>query len=318
MSFISKRISHIIFMLSMLLVSGCGGGGSNPAPPDTVSGVAAAGSVMVGEVHLKDSSATPKFLVKQTTDGSYSFDVTGLSRPFLLRATGTAGVTPYTLYSVAVDKGTANINPMSNLIVAYAAEGADLAAIYAASTAAGVQEIAGRLAQAGLVVQGTLRANLQEYPADAADPISDPYRADHTGLDGMFDALDFLLSGSVLTITEKDSPAAVLFTGNLAVGFTTFTVSGKVLSAGAGLAGVTVRVEDAITGALYGSQVTAADGSYLLSGIPAGSYAVIPTRTGYTFDRTKTVQVVTGDSSVPDFTASAVTPPGTGGVTIVF
>lgn len=309
----------------LLFVSGCGGGGgSNPAQADTVSGMAAAGAVIVGDVYLKDSAATPKILSKGTTDGTYSFDVTGMTKPFFLKVVGTAGVTPFTLYSLAADKGTANINPMTDLVVACAAAaagaGSDLAAIYAAPSGSAVQSVSGQLAQAVLDVQATLKTILQDYQADKVNPISDGYQADHTGIDGMFDALDFQLAGSVVTITAKDT-ATEVFSADLATGFTTFAVSGRVTSAGAGLAGVTVRVEDAETGAIYGSMDTEAGGSYLIRGIPNGSYKVVPSRSGFIFDRANTALTVLGDSAVPDFTASAVAPPtpgGTGGVTVTF
>src|SRR3989338_4099388 len=109
---------------------GCGGGGGGGTTPTTtttsqkVSGVAAAGLPVVGFVYLKDSASTPttKGPTEIGSDGSFSFDVTGLTAPFYLRAQGSVVGTSYDLYSATTaSSGTANINPLTNLAVASAA-----------------------------------------------------------------------------------------------------------------------------------------------------------------------------------------------------
>jgi len=302
------RNSIVAILLSalLLLVSACGGGGGgneNPPQADTVSGVAAAGLVIVGNVSLKDASATPRELSKATTDGRFSFDVTGLTKPFLLRVTGEANGTPYTLYSLAGDKGTANINPLTNLVVANAAGGADLAAIYAAPAPGAFQGVADRLPQALLDVKATLRPILQKYNLLAVDPIKDLYQANGTGLDHMLDLVRIELAAGSVTITDSGSSPVAPITRDVATGFATHAVSGSVTLEGAGFAGVTVSVRDQATGAVsYGSATTLADGSYLIGNVPQGSYTVTPAKAGYSFDRANSaVTVAAADCPVPPF-----------------
>jgi subtilisin family serine protease len=59
-------------------------------------------------------------------------------------------------------------------------------------------------------------------------------------------------------------------------GTSTFSISGAVSSAGGGLAGVTVSAENQ-------SATTAANGVYALTGLPPGTYTVVPSRAGYSF-----------------------------------
>ncbi|HEX5707524.1 MAG TPA: hypothetical protein VFX96_09530 [Pyrinomonadaceae bacterium] len=65
-----------------------------------------------------------------------------------------------------------------------------------------------------------------------------------------------------------------------------YSISGRVLRTGTttGVGGVTMSLIDATTGALVRSVVTLADGTYVLSGVPAGlNYVVRPSRPGAAF-----------------------------------
>jgi hypothetical protein len=116
-------------LLVLLLFAGCGGGGgssssSNPVTPSTqISGVAAAGAPIIGFAYLKDGNGTTLGPQEIAADGRFSFDVKGLTAPFILQAQGSAGGETYTLHSVALGAGTANINPLTNLVVAAASGG---------------------------------------------------------------------------------------------------------------------------------------------------------------------------------------------------
>ena len=262
-----------LLLATLLLLSGCGGGGgAAPAPPSAVSGVAAAGLVIAGQVYLKDSAASPRVLTHPTSDGRYSFDVTGLTRPFMLKVVGTvAGGAPYTLYSLAADQGTANLNPLSNLLVAKAAASGDLAGLYDAPDRSGMPVVAAKLGQALAEVRSTLGPLLQSFGAAAVDPITGAYQANGSGLDGMLDVVKIEVAGTgIITITDTRGETAPITQF-----VKPFSVSGKVAGAnGAGLAGVTVSVTP---GTL--SAVTDGQGSYCISGLGLGAYTITPSRT---------------------------------------
>ncbi|MFZ3207700.1 MAG: hypothetical protein WA140_02560 [Geobacteraceae bacterium] len=213
-----------IFNINMILgvcatvvfgLTGCGGGGGASGgvttATDTVSGVAAAGSVISGSVFLKDSAVTPKELSKTiATDGSYSFEVTGMTKPYILKAVGTANGTSYTLYSLATDKGTANINPLSNLIVTNAAGSSDLVTIYSSPQLSTMLAMAIKLPQAASDVQTGISPLLQAYNISTVNPITDTYKADHTGLDDMFDRVKINTSNGTVTISNASTGSTIL------------------------------------------------------------------------------------------------------------
>ena len=84
-------------MAAALILAGCGGGSSGGTPPpdpdtggQTVSGTAAAGAPLVGFVGAKDN-ADATATAELQADGSFELDLSGLSRPTLIYASGIAG-----------------------------------------------------------------------------------------------------------------------------------------------------------------------------------------------------------------------------------
>src|ERR1039457_5070419 len=122
----TNRIAITVLLILAVVVfalNGCGGGGSGSSTP-TVSGVAASGAPMTGTVFLKDSANHPEMSTTiNSQTGVFSFDVSGTTAPYMLR-TGT-------LYSMSSGPGTANINPMTHLMVADAAGFADMSTMNA-------------------------------------------------------------------------------------------------------------------------------------------------------------------------------------------
>jgi hypothetical protein len=287
-----------------LLAAGCGGtggGGGTSVPLTTVSGVAAAGQVIAGQVSLRDSSATPKELTRATSDGSYSFDVTGMTKPYLLKVSGTSGSTSYTLYSLAGDTGVANLNPLGNLVLARAAGSTDLAALWSGATAAALEGAAAGLTPALTEVQATLKPLLAKYGAAAQDPIRGSFQANHTGLDLLLDQVQITLAAGSVTITETGSQPV---TRPLSTGFATRTLTGSVTLDWIPAAGVGISVTDPVSGIELASALSQADGSYRLANVPQGSVLVTPTLTGCRFDRAgSTLEVADGDLGVPVFRA---------------
>lgn len=183
-------------IMLMFLLSGCGGsGGDSPAgggpvvPASTLSGTAAAGAAIIGQVTVKDSSTPVQSKSAQIeADGNYTIDVTGMTPPFVLRAEGTVGGRTYKLHSYAQAAdlgGTVNVTPFTDLIVANAAgqlastlfDNGDFSSLTAAEVAA--QETA---------LQAKLQTVLTALGVDAAvDLLHTAFSADHTALDAALD-----------------------------------------------------------------------------------------------------------------------------------
>lgn len=214
-------LMSLMGMLTIGMLYGCGGSGGSPttggggASASAVTGVAAAGAPLVGTVYLKDSSSPSKELTTTiAADGSFSFDVTNLTKPYLLKAVGTSGGTSYTLYSLVTDAGVANITPLSHLTVQQAAAGADMSNIYNTLTSASLQSIASQLATALSGIQTLLQPLLAEYAVAGVNPITTPFAADHTGLDGLLDHIKLEVAGTAVTI-KNSATNAVIFTAQV-------------------------------------------------------------------------------------------------------
>ncbi|HJV66766.1 MAG TPA: hypothetical protein VJ550_13590 [Geomonas sp.] len=214
----SIKILAVSMLLIVLgLLAGCGGstGSTAAIPPSTkVSGVAATGTPIAGTVYLKDS-ANPARELSQTinADGSFSFDVSGMTAPFILKAVGAdSNGVGVTFFSFANSTGTANINPLSHLAVLQASGGADLTTIYSGATAAQLAAIQAALSNASSQIQTLFAPIFTDYGVAGRNFISDSYQANHTGFDLLFDLISFQFSGGTLTLTNKVSGATVLVT----------------------------------------------------------------------------------------------------------
>lgn len=220
-------IASLLLLLTLgVLAAGCGGGGgsgsgstsSSPSigiSSQTVKGVAATGSPLVGQVTLRDSSSPRRDKVTVIAgDGSFSIDVSDMQEPFLLKATGSADGARQVLYSFADRPGTANVNPLTNAALAHAAGVDDPAVVFDRPDPATLERIRSRMPDSVATLQMKIMPLLNVFEAGSRDPHKQFFEADHDGLDGMFDNVRIVLSNGVLTITNATS-GAVIFTAQV-------------------------------------------------------------------------------------------------------
>lgn len=201
-----------LMLIVTLGLSACGDGNSSSAPAPnpisstTLSGTAATGAPMIGQVTVKDANG-----VMRTTDirldGTYTVDVDGLTAPFLLRAQGTVGGREIRLVSAASEAdvgGTINITPFTDLIIA---------------------NIAGQVAEqffdnptnvAGLVTPAALDTARQQLTTrllliltalgvdSSFDLLRTAFAADHTGFDAVMDVLKVTVDPQTATAEIRD------------------------------------------------------------------------------------------------------------------
>ena len=206
-----KNIAQIFLFccavaLSFALV-GCGGGDkfSPTAPTDqSVSGVAAAGAPLNGTVTLKDSSVPYKIRTTVTgSDGSYSFNVNGLQPPYILKVQWKdENAVTLRLHSLTKQHGKANINPLSDVIVAGAAGADDPTVVFDSNDPAVIEAAAEKLMSAIESLRTVLAPMYQLYHIDK-DPISDDFTADHTGLDALFDDVRIYAASGMIIVRNK-------------------------------------------------------------------------------------------------------------------
>ena len=195
-----------------LMLTGCGGT-SGGISSQVVSGTAAVGAPLSGQVSLKDSSTPPQQKSSNIgSDGSYAIDVTGMKAPYVLQATGSAAGASFTLNSYADGAGTANINPLSDVIVASAAGVDNPSDVFDKADSDQNHKIGSNIAATVSTVLAKLQPLLLQYSADHTNPITARYIANHIGLDDMFDNVKITVTGGTLSIIMSKT-GAVVFTG---------------------------------------------------------------------------------------------------------
>lgn len=210
-----RGIRGYLFYAGLLFfIASCGsnGGGNSVsagtgAGGGTVAGVAASGSELIGYAFLKDSVGAALGPQSIGPDGGFSFDVSGMTPPFYLRADGNAGGMAVKLHSFAVGPGTTHINPLTNIAFASAAGENNPALVYNnpslyAVTQAGLDAATGNL-------RGMLMPLLVAYDCDI-NPFTGAYAANHTGLDGLLDVVSVELDTTAGTVTVLNRATGAL------------------------------------------------------------------------------------------------------------
>src|SRR5690606_33343252 len=150
-----------------------------------LSGTAAAGAALVGTVTVKDSTGKTR-TVPIGAGGGYSVDVSDMTGPVGLRASGSVGGHTYTIHPATVDATKAiNITPLTDLIVANIA--GQIAENFFDNPDARklTPEV---LEQQQTALRQRLEAVLTALGVDAAvDLLHTQFTADHTKLDAALD-----------------------------------------------------------------------------------------------------------------------------------
>lgn len=197
-----------ILSSAVLGISGCGSGSTNPSHPSSLlSGTAAAGAPISGSIFLKDSAGQERQVT--TSDGYYSFALDGLTPPYMLKAQWTVSNQSQTLYSVATQSGTANITPLTQVIVMAAAKTTSLDGIYSAP-AQNLGNVAAALPTAIVDVQKTLNPLLSSFSQAGANPITDSFIPNHTGMDALLDSVTVSSAGANISVSNTLSGSLIL------------------------------------------------------------------------------------------------------------
>lgn len=259
------RLARRIAALSLpALVAACGGGGgaSTPAAPPPaaalqLSGSAATGAPMAGaaiSVVCASGSAT----ATADGNGAYAVSIVGGTLPCVLTATSSDGATE--LHSIAAGSGdaatTANITPLSELLVARLAGGDPKA--YVASFTPGTAIAPADVAAAQAALLQTLAAAGVDTTA-VTDIVGGALTAgSHTGYDGVLDQLQVTITTAGSTLSELATAVASTSTAGTTTGEATVaTVLAPASADCVGLKTGTLRVVHFIDGSYGVAQVDA-------------------------------------------------------------
>jgi len=336
-----KKSFAAITVLSMLtlgfILAGCGGG-SGGVSSEVVSGTAAVGAPLSGEVTLKDSSTPPQQRSTVIGDGgSFAIDVTGMKAPYVLQAKGSAEDTEYKLHSFAEGAGTANINPLSDVIVASAAGVDDPSDVFDKTDSATCNKIKTNLAQTVSIILAKLQPLLKHYNAEHTNPITSRFIANHLGLDGMFDNVTITVSNGTLSIISKGELKAVIFTGRISdIANGTFDIgalppatsapavpTGQTAVGGTGQVTLSwTTVSNATSYNLYyattsgvtktsGTKITSVTSPYVQTGLTAGTtYFYVVTAANSAGESAASAEAAAGTASAPPVPTVPAAPTG--------
>jgi hypothetical protein len=211
---------------AVLTMAGCGGGSSGSAVTSnapnsptltpattTLSGTAAIGAPIAGSVVAIDVNGKASPPASTSGLGAFVVDVSGMTAPFFLSITGTAGGRQVVLNSIATAVGqTVNITPLTDLIVAAAAgqpAGSSLASLCAPVNNVAPAGCLSALAAASTssrlnAATASIAQMISLFNSGGTDPLTGAFKADGTGMDGILDRIlvsPALNGGDMATIT---------------------------------------------------------------------------------------------------------------------
>lgn len=205
-------VMSLIFCFSLF---GCGGDGGGGAPAATVSGVAATGAPMSGVAFLKDAASNQEVSTAiNAQTGAFSFNVSGQTAPFMLRAGS--------LYSMSGGPGTANINPLTNVMVAEMAGFSNMSSMntfYRNPDPTRMSAMFNAMSTARLHLRQTLNPLLTTYGVPNADPMFGQFIIGQ-GMDRMFDDVKMAIgpTGLIMMQYGNGNPVYTGPMGNMASG----------------------------------------------------------------------------------------------------
>ena len=226
-------------IITASIIAGCGSGGGTSA--STVSGVAATGAPMSGTAYLKDAAGNPEMSTPiNPQTGTFAFNVSGKTPPFMIRAGS--------LYTMSGGSGTANINPLSHLMVADMAVFSNMSTMnsfYKNPDGTTMRTMFSNMSTARQQMWQTMGPLLTAYGVATVDPISSPY-AIGQGLDRMFDNVNMSIDqyGNVTMMNTSGVPIYTGPMGNMAGGT---MMSGNIMQPGTGqiASGITITPANA-------------------------------------------------------------------------
>ena len=191
-----------VALVSLLSLNACSNSNDGNTTPSSlvVSGTAVAGVAIQGSVYAKDAAGIVQGPFAIKPDGSFSLTTTGVTAPLFLKAEGVANGSRVTLYSVALEAGMSNINPMTDLTLAMAA-----GANHGQDTwddPAKYRDLVttSSLSLALKNLRNLIQPFLTAHDAGNADPFKDPIQFGK-GLDAVFDRLSFEIQRTDGTLT---------------------------------------------------------------------------------------------------------------------
>lgn len=227
-----KSLLAVLIAAGVIGLAACGGGGSGTGSATQISGTAASGAPFAGAtITLTDANGTTRSATAGA-DGSFTIDASGLTAPFVLKASGTVGGAVSTYVAVLADgvaagtTKTLNVTPLTTAVAALLSDNndpldmTDLAKLKAKATPAEIKKAVDALKTVLANVIAAAGADVTAF-----DPMTTSFKADRSGLDSVLDAVKVTVAGNGVTLTNafaavsdsaSEAPAIILTKTNLA------------------------------------------------------------------------------------------------------
>jgi len=202
-----QKISLALSVATIYLLSACSGddgiGGSGETPKSRISGTAATGAPLVNkQVRIKAANGN---IFTTTTNGigNYSIEVGDQTGPYLIEVSNNSS--GY-LYSVAMSAGTANIHPLTDLVVRnwYSVKGHDIAYEFNRTESASPLPQANEISATESAFKGILETGLGEYGiVNSFDFFTTAFDANSLGFDRYLDQLKVSTKYSKINVKLK-------------------------------------------------------------------------------------------------------------------
>ena len=220
-------------IITVGFIAGCGSGGGTPVASTTVSGVAATGAPMSGTAYLKDSAGNQMSTPINPQTGTFTFNVSGKTPPFMIRAGS--------LYTMSGGPGTANINPLSHLMVGDMAGFSNMSTMnsfYNNPNGTTMRTMFSNMSTSRLHMWEKMGPLLTTYGVPNADPIMAPY-AIGNGLDRMFDNVHMTID-QYGNVTMMNTSGGTIYSGPMGNMMGGTMTTGSITQPGTGTSGITI------------------------------------------------------------------------------
>ena len=218
---ILPSLAALAVAVGIVACGGGGGGEEKKAAATTLGGLVAVGEGLPNAtVLLIDADGNTKQVTSDAT-GAYSFDVTGMRAPFVVKAAGAMGTQEYNLVSMIAtstsgQNNTVQVTPLTTGIAAlvnagnsYSADGLLPATVtptsLAAATALMTTALSGPISAANL--------------PSSFNPVTDTFSANRTGADQVLDVVDVrikpgevVLANRMEVLTDNSDPTTRIVT----------------------------------------------------------------------------------------------------------
>ena len=211
----SNQLKFLAICCVASFLTACGGGGSSSSSntasgssssPSQLTGTVAVGAPLVNAtVMFLDANNTASSTANVNADGTYTLPTTGLTPPYIIKASGYIGGTQVNLYSTATSASqVANVTPLTHAVTMLATATAPEQIFSGSAQLPTVATLNTALSSATTTVQNSISSAITAVNGASAvsstDFIQSAFTANHTGMDKVLDYLQinptFVNSGS--------------------------------------------------------------------------------------------------------------------------